>query len=303
MLIVGLPFIFSACIDSPEVEDPNVRLQSDLAAIDSYLTAQGLTSVKSPYIRMVITKLGDQLPAIFGTTVKVKYKGTLFTTGATFDENNTSYTVAPNPANNNQWDVIEGWKVALTTLPEGSKAKIYIPSGLAYGTNGRGTIPGNAILVFEIEILDVVSPESYFTKLGSDTVAIDKYLSEKLPSPILAQKDTSGIRFVFTTDVAGSNATWYNKLKVKFTYKSIIDDTKVLIAVDQEPSEFFFSRPVDYPNGLKVGLQKMSKGDKATFYIPSGLGYGPTGAYSGNTKVIPDNTNLIVEVELTDITQ
>lgn len=292
--IVGSTIIFSACIDSPDTVDPNAQISQDLAAIDSYLTAQGITAVKDPYIRMVITKLGNKLPASFGNTVKVTYKGTLFTTGATFDENNTSYTVAPDPANGNQWSVIDGWKVALRILPEGSKAKIYIPSGLAYGTQQNGSIPANSILVFDIEILEVVRPASFFTKIASDSVAIDSYLDSKGITNVV--KDSTGIRYVITTPGTGVKPTWYTKIKFNYTLKLLTDDTKVLETGIIEPNTQFYSRVVDYIDGLKIGFQQIQKGTKATFYLPSGLSYG-----SSASSTIPANSNLIFEIEFIDI--
>ena len=44
------------------------------------------------------------------------------------------------------------------------------------------------------------------------------------------------------------------------------------------------------PDGVKLGLQKLGIGGKATFYIPSLLGYGTLGARSGNVEVIPPNS-------------
>lgn len=294
MMIVGLPFIFSACIDSSDVEDPNEQLNKDLEAIDNYLASSVFAQiVKDPYgIRMEIQELGTGLPAkSTADSVDVDYVGRFFSNNATFDQGNLRLPLK---------NLIDGWKIAFTTLPAGSKAKIYVPSPLAYGNVARTGIPANSILVFEVEFNEAVTTKAELTKLGSDTVAIDNYLSSKT---INAIKDTTGIRYVITTPGTGSVATWYDKLTAKFTYKSISNDAQTLITVDQVPSDFFYSRAVDYPHGLKVGLQKLAKGGKATFYIPSGLGFGTTGAYSNGVKVIPENTNLIVEVELTNITQ
>ncbi len=53
--------------------------------------------------------------------------------------------------------VIKGWTEALQLMKVGSKWEIYLPAALAYGANPRpgGPIPPNAVLVFDVELLEV----------------------------------------------------------------------------------------------------------------------------------------------------
>lgn len=53
--------------------------------------------------------------------------------------------------------VIPGWTEGLQLMEVGDKYRFYIPSNLAYGPNGQGPIPPFAALVFDVELLDVVS--------------------------------------------------------------------------------------------------------------------------------------------------
>jgi FKBP-type peptidyl-prolyl cis-trans isomerase len=87
------------------------------------------------------------------------------------------------------------------------------------------------------------------------------------------------------------------------TYKIYLlsNDATPVITVVRQPSEAFASRLVDYINGMKVGLSKMNNASKATLYIPSGLAFGPNGATNAGTLIIPGNSNIIVEVEVTSI--
>ena len=58
-------------------------------------------------------------------------------------------TFAPN-------QVIKGWTEAMQLMKEGGKWELYIPSELAYGDSGAGgLIPGGAVLIFELELLEV----------------------------------------------------------------------------------------------------------------------------------------------------
>jgi FKBP-type peptidyl-prolyl cis-trans isomerase FklB len=85
--------------------------------------------------------------------VKVHYVGTLID-GTEFD----SSVKRGEPATFGVTQVIRGWVEGLQLMPEGSKWKLAIPSDLAYGPSGGpgGTIPPNSVLVFEVELLEIL---------------------------------------------------------------------------------------------------------------------------------------------------
>lgn len=86
--------------------------------------------------------------------VTTHYKGTLID-GTVFD---SSYDRG-NPATFDVTRVIKGWTEALQLMPQGSKWKLYIPYELAYGDRAAGPkIPPYSTLIFEIELLEVVTP-------------------------------------------------------------------------------------------------------------------------------------------------
>lgn len=87
-------------------------------------------------------------------TVKVHYTGT-FTNGKKFD----SSVDRGEPAMFGVTQVIKGWTEALQMMKVGSKWQLAIPSALAYGP-GRGEIPPNAVLLFDVELLEIVKPEA-----------------------------------------------------------------------------------------------------------------------------------------------
>lgn len=85
--------------------------------------------------------------------IKVHYRAAL-TNGAEFD---SSYARGK-PAEFAVNGVIKGWVEALQLMPVGSKWKLTIPSELGYGDHpppGSG-IPPNSILLFEVELLEIV---------------------------------------------------------------------------------------------------------------------------------------------------
>ena len=83
-------------------------------------------------------------------TVKVHYHGTLID-GKVFD----SSVERNEPIEFPVTGVIPGWIEALQLMSVGDKWKLTIPSDIAYGPRGKGDIPPNSVLIFEVELLEI----------------------------------------------------------------------------------------------------------------------------------------------------
>ncbi len=122
---------------------------------DEYLSKNkskpGVIITKSGLQYEVLTKGAGPYPKA-EDKVKVNYRGMLIN-GTEFD---SSYK-RNQPAEFNVNMVIPGWTEALQLMNKGAKYKLHIPSELAYGEGGTQGIPGNSVLVFEVELLEILN--------------------------------------------------------------------------------------------------------------------------------------------------
>lgn len=281
--------VFSSCLkpDTDPIFAVEEQWKADTTAIGSFLRTNNIDAITDASgVRFVIDSLAEGFPPRFNSTIKIKYVGR-FIGGNVFDQGTISGIV-------NQF--IDGFQIGLLLMPEKTKARIYIPSGLAYGNNGAGSIPPNSNIMFELQILEVVKTAIEKQRLDSDTVAIDQYLAS---NSIDAIRDKSGLRYVVTEMGTGALPNLYSKVKVKYTGKLLSDGFQFYSGTN-EPSDSFDSRVINYNFAMQVALQKLPVGSKATLYIPSGLGFGDQAINTGSSTV-PANSNLIYEVELLGI--
>lgn len=86
--------------------------------------------------------------------IRVHYHGTR-TDGSVFD----SSVDRKEPADLEIGFLIDGWKEALSMMKVGDKWTLYVPPDLAYGEMGRDGIEPNSLLVFDLELLDILKPD------------------------------------------------------------------------------------------------------------------------------------------------
>ena len=114
--------------------------------------AEGVVTTASG-LQYIVMNDGDGKSPSATDTVRVHYTGSLLD-GKVFD----SSVMRGEPAQFGVNQVIPGWSEALQLMKVGSKYKLFLPGALAYGERGAGEhIPPNATLVFEVELLDIVS--------------------------------------------------------------------------------------------------------------------------------------------------
>ena len=115
----------------------------------------GVITLPSGLQYKVVTAGDGPLPAATNS-VKVNYRGTLID-GTEFD----SSAKAGHPLSISvTGGVIKGWTEALQLMKVGSKWQLYVPSSLAYGERGNRGIAPNSVLIFDIELLEILPPKA-----------------------------------------------------------------------------------------------------------------------------------------------
>ena len=144
-----MALLFSAC-DKDKILSPEAQLKIDIEKIENYLKENNLTATKLPegvFYLLEEEGEGTEFPTA-NSTVVIYYKG-YFLDGTVFDESSRS-----KPADLVLSNTIQGWRIAMQKFKKGSKGKIFIPSGLGYGSYKYGSIPGKSVLIFDVEVFN-----------------------------------------------------------------------------------------------------------------------------------------------------
>jgi len=132
--------------------------QKNAAEAEKFLTAnktkEGVKTTGSG-LQYKVLKEGSGAQPKSSDTVTVNYRGTLMD-GTEFDSSYKRGQPATFPVSG----VIKGWTEALQLMKVGSKLQLFIPANLAYGEQGRPGIPPSSALIFEVELMDVKSPQA-----------------------------------------------------------------------------------------------------------------------------------------------
>ncbi|MEZ4774671.1 MAG: FKBP-type peptidyl-prolyl cis-trans isomerase [Bacteroidia bacterium] len=142
--IVLLTYI--GCDDLPTFEE---QLTIDKAIIEDYIAENGLVgqwTTNGVFYTMEKEGVGTAHPTT-SSSIEIIYEGK-FLDGTTFDSSKGF------PVNFNVYSLIRGWQEGILQYKKESKGTMIIPSGLAYGPNGTYGIPGDAVILFNIELLD-----------------------------------------------------------------------------------------------------------------------------------------------------
>jgi peptidylprolyl isomerase len=244
----------------------------DVKGKDTITTASGLK-----YIVVQANKSGE--PVVAGTKVTANYSaylkdGTMF--DSSIDRNQ------PLKSTIGKGQLFAGLDEGFALLHKGEKARLIIPSKLAFGEKGSGPIPANADIIFDVEVLDV-------QKIIAPAVFDIKGLE--------AKKTASGLIY-YEVKRSGSTVKAAAGKTVKVHYSGYLADGSMF------DSSVERGEPIEFPlgqsyviQGWEEGIALMNVGDKLRLVIPYFLAYGE----QGRPPQIPPKADLTFDVELVDV--
>lgn len=243
-----------------------------LAAI-AYFVWHNLTAITKLKVEDMLVGPGKE--AKTGDTLLIEYIGWVYGADRSKPFDMSGNHEVPFEFTLGKGDAIAGFDQGLVGMKIGGQRKLTIPANLAYGSKGAldGKIPPNSALVFEVELLDILTQ-----------------LPELPPTTVKALKVED------KTIGTGAEAKAGKTLIVHYT-GWLEDGTRFDSTRDSNrPIEFILGKG-QVIAGWDQGLVGMKVGGTRKLTIPPNLGYGAEGA----SGYVPPNAALIFELELMEV--
>ena len=229
-------------------------------------------------LEYTITSKGSGKKPQNGDKVKVHYTGKL-TNDTVFDS--SVKRGQPFEFKLGAGQVIKGWDEAFLLLQVGDKATIKFGPELGYGANANGKIPANSTLIFDVELLDVTEGMRPYDVKGKDTL-----------------KTASGLQYIIVKENKAGLKAEAGKTMAEFHYAGYFRDGKPFDnSFERQPMKVKVGQKQLMP-GWDEGIALLRAGEKAKLIIPSALALGE----KGYPPLIPPNTDLVMDIEMLNVT-
>ena len=237
---------------APAAPSPGEAASATGAVLRTEDLGDGLT------IDILVEGSGDKCAA--GDLIQAHYTGTLAADGTEFDSSRKRGDPISFPLGAGR--VIKGWDRGFEGLAIGTRAVLHIPSDLAYGPQGRGSIPPAAALDFDIEVVDILRVKVEVQQEGT--------------GPAAGRGQAAVVHYTGRLADGGKQFDSSRDRGQPFRFR--LGAGQVI-------------------QGWDMGFDGMKVGTKAVLFIPSAMGYGARGAGAA----IPPNADLEFEVELLEV--
>lgn len=181
--------------------------------------------------------------------------------------------------------LLPGLQEGIASLREGEKARLLIPSYLAYGNQAQTTfsLPANSPIRIDVELVRSRTEEEQLTEYISSTVLITSLSLTAAPTNI--QKSTSGLRLIKTVSKpTGATISPGQSVTVNYAGQTLRATAPFDKSTDGSFA-FTLGRNQLIP-GFEEGVLQLRIGEKATLIFPSAIGYGTNGARNSNGQYV-----------------
>lgn len=289
------------------IENPADLMKKEQETLTKYIQSNNITVAPTPSgIYFIETAKGKGLKIDTGVMVKIHFTVSLIDGKQIFS---THERTEPIEFEYGKRFDTKGLEEAISMMTKGGKAKVVVPSVMAFGEQGRGTVvPSFSTLLYDVEILDVLSKaesekaKAEEKKKSEQKVAaaknaeqglLQKYLKD---NKITAKATPSGLYYIEKVKGTGPQATAGKKVGVHYT-GTLLNGKKFDSSRDRgvQPFEFELGKG-QVIKGWDEGIALMKKGGKAILIVPSSIAYGER-----DMGDITPYSTLVFDVELVDV--
>lgn len=193
----------------------------------------------------------------------------------------------------------------LQDMVKGDSVSFYESIDSLYGQMVPPFLKKGSDIRFDMKVLDIMNQQALEAmmkkrqeeQVGKDEEAIKKFLADKGISN--AQRTESGLYYTINQEGTGAQPKKGDEVQTHYTGSIVPTEKKFDSSLDPgrgEPLKFVCGVGQMIP-GFDEGVMLMKQGGKATFYLPSALGYGA----QSPSPDIPANSILRFEVELVSV--
>jgi FKBP-type peptidyl-prolyl cis-trans isomerase len=288
------------------IESPETLMKNEQDALKRYLEEKKITVAPEPSgLYYIETLKGKGMKIDTGFFVKANFKVSLIDGKQIFS---TEERGEPREFEYGKRTDTEGFEEGVSKMLKGGKATLIVPSQLAFGDAGRGTlVPPYSTVIYDVEIVDVISRADHekqqAEKKKAETLKLEtnknqeKQLMNKylVDHKITAKPTASGLVYVEKVKGTGARAVAGKKVKVHYT-GTLLNGTKFDSSRDRnQPFEFVLGQG-QVIKGWDEGIALMNVGGKATLVIPSNIAYAER-----DMGQIPPYSTLVFDVELLEV--
>lgn len=274
----------------------------ELSSLEDFLQKNKLaTQASAEGLHYLLSKKGTGPAPAKGDYALVSYRAMLLDS-TVFDEYGATNPLVFQVGNR---EVIKGLDHGVQLLKKGSTATFFVPPSLGYQQYGvQGSVPANAALIYEVNLLDVMNFDQYdrymreleererkayeqgrIQQFQQDLKDIEAYASAH---NLLVKRTNSGLSYTISKQGKGTPPKPGDQVKVAYE-GFLLDDT----AFDKSEKFEFTLGAAKVIEGWEEGLKFFTPGSEGWLLVPSKLAYGPI-----PVGKVPANSVLIFKIKM-----